>query len=478
MISIKDSERDHIVMKRYFLSCIVLSILLFGCGKEINTTFSVAESKCESDDFSSSSEGIMDFSNMDVYKLSEAFIDLFLVEEKFEYLFINFPTSDSFTEEVKAEHYSNFSTQVKNKYGDLIKIDNMVYTVDERYKNLEGIIASCSGKIEQFRILLSYDDKKLVGLDIDPPVDMTSVEKGVKFDTGTQDKPLPGILLCPNNGTSDLAIIIPGSGPQDLNGSNGFIKPYRDISEELYNKGIAVYRFNKRTYYYRNELDIEEVTPYEEIIQDVLLTIQKFILSDEHKFSNIYLIGHSQGGYLLPKIYELAKELTIGDHISGLIYLAANASRIEDITLTQYQQYAEKKGLMETPLWQQIILETTNARNKIKGLTSDSEYTAEQLLGMGKKYYLYLADYNPVGSAEAIEIPMLFLFAENDMNVNVFEKNIWYERLGNKSNVDFKQYNGLNHCFMEGSGWLEEDVMIKNHVAEDVIKDIYRWISD
>lgn len=43
-------------------------------------------------------------------------------------------------------------------------------------------------------------------------------------------------------------IIIQGSGPNDMDGTIYALKPYKEISEKLAQKGIASIRFHKRTF--------------------------------------------------------------------------------------------------------------------------------------------------------------------------------------------------------------------------------------
>ena len=81
-------------------------------------------------------------------------------------------------------------------------------------------------------------------------------EKGTTVQIDASNSLLPGILLEPEVPTNKLGIILPGSGPQDLNGSLGLLKPYQDMAFQLAENGIATFRFNKRTYYYSQLYDI------------------------------------------------------------------------------------------------------------------------------------------------------------------------------------------------------------------------------
>ena len=66
---------------------------------------------------------------------------------------------------------------------------------------------------------------------------------------------LPGILTVPKgDGPFPVVILLQGSGPSDKDETIGSLKPFRDIAEGLAAQGVAVYRFDKRTYVYGMEL--------------------------------------------------------------------------------------------------------------------------------------------------------------------------------------------------------------------------------
>ena len=60
---------------------------------------------------------------------------------------------------------------------------------------------------------------------------------------------LPGILTLPEGeGPFPAVILLQGSGPSDKDETVGSLKPFRDLAEGLAEQGIAVYRFDKRSY--------------------------------------------------------------------------------------------------------------------------------------------------------------------------------------------------------------------------------------
>ena len=66
---------------------------------------------------------------------------------------------------------------------------------------------------------------------------------------------LPGILTVPKGeGPFPVVVLLQGSGASDKDESVGNLKPFRDLAEGLAERGIAVYRFDKRSYVYGMEL--------------------------------------------------------------------------------------------------------------------------------------------------------------------------------------------------------------------------------
>ena len=453
-------------------------IILLFCGCNSNPTL---DNKETSDTSNSSIETNpssynVNYEKMDLKERSKAFVDLLLQACDYIELSSNFPVTQDIASELHAEHYEAIHTQIIDRFGEHEKIISMTEVPVSETPNIIGMKIECQGEEGTFTLNLSFEDNMLCGFDTSPTIDFTVIEEGVKIKTGKSGAELPGILLLPDDYEDNkLVIIIPGSGPQDLNGTNVYLKPYRDLAQGLYDSNVAVYRFDKRTYYYSDNIDPETLTPKTEIIDDVLDILSYFTSNNDYNFERIYLMGHSLGGYLMPKIYEEAKAIGLDQNIAGMIYLAANASSIEDITVEQYQTYISEFSYTDTSQEEAILNNMLEARDRIKSLNETSEYTALQLMGLSVKYYLFLQNYDPVVTANNINIPMLFLFAENDKNVSISEKEKWQLGLSQKDNVKFVVFKDLNHLFTKGTGWLQLDCFSKDHVEDDVIRAICSW---
>jgi len=72
----------------------------------------------------------------------------------------------------------------------------------------------------------------------------------------------------------------------------------------------------------------------------------------------------------------------------------------------------------------------------------------------------------------------LILQGSKDYQVTV-EKDfrVLENALSDKSNVEFKLFDGLNHFFMKVQKSTPADSMISNHVEEEVVFAIGQWIK-
>ncbi|MDA3846576.1 MAG: hypothetical protein PF505_08535, partial [Vallitaleaceae bacterium] len=159
----------------------------------------------------------------------------------------------------------------------------------------------------------------------------TYEEREVTF--GDTAYPLSGTLTIPNNlETYPIVILVQGSGPNDRDETIGPNKPFQDIAMALADAGIASLRYDKRTFTYGQELMTDTtLTVYDETIVDVILAVDFLRNNEAVLYNQLYVAGHSLGGYVIPRINELT------DNVSGYIMLAANARPLEELVPIQLE---------------------------------------------------------------------------------------------------------------------------------------------
>jgi uncharacterized protein len=281
---------------------------------------------------------------------------------------------------------------------------------------------------------------------------------------GDDEWKLPGTLTLPNgNGPFAAVVLVQGSGPSDRDESIGAAKPFRDLAEGLASRGIAVLRYEKRTAQYRSRMAaLTGMTIDEETVNDAVRAAD--LLGTQHEINprRIYVLGHSLGGYAAPRIASDDGKL------AGVIFLAANARRLEDVIVDQVEY-------LQVPA--KDIAGVKEEAKRIKALEpADSD--GPPLLGMPVSYLLDLKDYDPVAAAKKLTIPMLFLQGGRDYQVTMKDLALWKAGLAGRKDVAFQDFPSLNHLFETGEGRSTESEYRKpGHVAPEVIDAIAKWVK-
>lgn len=363
---------------------------------------------------------------------------------------------------ISSSQLKDMWTQVEQQLGPLEKekewkqdaIDGtVVYYTDLKFQRapLRLLVTfNADNKVSGLRLLsVPPEEKPLVA-----PFDSVHLEES-PIEVTTGNYKLPGILTRPKGKAHlPIVILVHGSGPQDRDGSIGPNKIYRDIAWGLAAKGIAVLRYDKRTYVYGKSSvpKGKEITPDEEVVEDAVSACQlaaSLPFIDKRK---VFIAGHSLGGLLAPLIATRCPSVT------GLILLAAPSRPQDDILKEQIRYLGSLNGNTDEKLLAQQYQQIKAAAPQI--------------------YWDYLDKYAPVMTACSLSVPMLFLQGERDYQVTMQDFSMWKLGMFGKTNATFQSYPTLNHCFMEGTG--KSTPMEYNHPARvygKVMEDIAKWVT-
>lgn len=304
-----------------------------------------------------------------------------------------------------------------------------------------------------------------------------STFREVDVTVGEGQWALPGTLTLPHaQGIFPGVVLVQGSGPSDRDETIGPNKIFRDLAWGLVSQGIAVLRYEKRTFKHAQKFTpdlISRMTVKEEVMDDAILAIQLMRQKPQINSKQVFLLGHSLGATLAPRIGQQDPGL------AGLVIMAGITRPLEDIILDQFIYLNSLAGPMTDE--QKTELESLKAKIvRVKDPELSDNVPAKDLpLGISAAYWLDLRGYNPTETVKKLNMPVLILQGGRDYQV-LPEKDFesWKTALNSRSNVYLKLFSHLNHLFIVGEGKsTPQEYGIEGHVDKDVIFTIAQWIK-
>ena len=306
------------------------------------------------------------------------------------------------------------------------------------------------------------------------------IEEKIIVGEGTQ-YPLKGCLTLPTDVSNAVpaVVFVHGSGSSNMDEKVGKLTPFRDLAHGLAAHGSASVRYDKRTFAHAFKLLRDKsltVTVKEETIEDAILATELLRGDPRIDPANIFIIGHSMGAMLAPRI---DKE---GGNYRGLILLAGTPRRLEEVMVEQNNEVlAEMKGLARRLVEKQI----KKLNGTFDGLyeMSDEDAKKKKLGGGVTLYYFKEMGEPPVESyLKNLKKPILVMQGEKDFQVKAdTDFRLYKELLADHPNASFILYENLNHAFVPsvyGSiSKAKQEYGVEQHIGENVIADIARWIA-
>jgi hypothetical protein len=285
---------------------------------------------------------------------------------------------------------------------------------------------------------------------------------------------LPGTLTVPvGTGPFPAAVLVHGSGPNDRDETVGSTKVFKDLAEGLASRGIVVLRYEKRTLQYRARIGgMANFTVQEETVDDAVKAIALVRAQAEVNGGRVFVIGHSLGAYVAPRIAEQDGKL------AGLVLMAGNVRPLEDLVVEQVTYMGITGTEPDSAKVYETKLEKAKAfQAKVKKLEAGDE-DSPALGGVPVAYWVDLKEYDPAAAAKKLGIPMLILQGERDYQVTMADFAMWKAAVGSAKGVVMMSYPALNHLFVAGEGKsLPAEYAKPGHVAPPVIDDIAKFVK-
>lgn len=291
--------------------------------------------------------------------------------------------------------------------------------------------------------------------------------------------PLKGMLTLPEgSGPFPAVVLVHGSGSSNMDEKVGKLTPFKDIAAGLAARGIACIRYNKRSHTHGLKMLLDKKNPITvrgEVIDDALLAAQLLRSHCRIDPNRVFLAGHSMGAMLAPRI-----DCEGGD-FAGLILLAGSLRRLEEILLDQTAEMAAAMPGLTGKILQKQLAKYQKTFAGLYDLTDEQAKAVK--FGGGTTLYYFKEMGKPTVAQwlEKTRKPMLILQGEKDVQAKAKVDFAGYRALlGDRENVTFRLYPGLNHCFVPARTHsiadAKKEFTPERHIGNDVLDDIAQWI--
>lgn len=226
-----------------------------------------------------------------------------------------------------------------------------------------------------------------------------TVDSGLLFAKYIRAEP------CNQQSTSKIAIIIAGSGPTNADGNNPYLKSntYKYLAEELGRNGISSIRYDKRGI--GNSM---KGSPKEsELRFETYVNDANAIVNAESRYSEIIIIGHSEGSLIGMMVAAKNKKVT------KYISIAGPGSSADIILKEQFKAQPEEIAKQAS-----LMIDSVKAGIPIPYVPS---YLKAVFRKSVQGYMHSWFQYNPQVEIKKLNIPILILQGTKDLQVQVLD---------------------------------------------------------
>jgi len=327
------------------------------------------------------------------------------------------------------------------------------------------------------------EDGKVAQLEFNNYYASRQLPAGVKEETveiaAASEFALGGTLTMPEaDHPVPAVVLLHGMGPYDRDSSVGNYRLFRDLAWGLAEQGIAVLRYDKRTYTYGYDMSEEEykaLTVKEEVIDDAIAAAELLRQDARVDGRHVYVIGHDLGGSLVPRLQAE------GGGYAGAVLMAASARPLWETLYDQYQSAIERE-LDDADMqeyYSNWLEEQRAAALRVPSMT-DEQLADTTIFDVPAPYFLDLERHSIQSYVQRMQIPVLVLQGGADLQLDAeLEMAQWKEELRSKPQTEYALYPGLNHYFMRSEGEYAGtyyEYYTEAEAAPEVIDDIAVWI--
>ena len=306
------------------------------------------------------------------------------------------------------------------------------------------------------------------------------IQEKITVGLGTE-YPLKGMLVLPDKleKTVPAVVFVHGSGSSNMDEKVMKLTPFKDLAEGLAAHGIASIRYDKRSFAHGMKMlrdKTKVITVKEETIEDAILAADMLRKDSRIDSDNIFIIGHSMGAMLAPRIDEE------GGNFKGLIMMAGTLRTLEEVLMEQTDRAYESMNKILKLIAGKQMKKINVAFDGMYEKTDEEAKKVKMGGGTTLYYFKEMGEHRAADFLKQTDKPMLIMQGEKDFQVKAHVDFAGYQNLlKDRTNVSFKLYEGLNHAFVpyitEDIAKAKKEFSVERHIGEEVIEDIAYWIK-
>jgi hypothetical protein len=327
------------------------------------------------------------------------------------------------------------------------------------------IVVDTAQRVSGFRLLPATPPP------YEPPsyADTTALEE-LEVTIGAAPWQVGGTLTVPKGvAAPPVVVLVHGSGAHDRDEAIGASRPFRDLAWGLATKGVAVLRYDKRSWVHGARMPQESITVEEEVIADALAALELVRKQPGVDGQRVYLLGHSLGGTLGP-------EIAVRDSgLAGLVLLAGTPRPLPDVVIDQLAHLDSLPANAAPEARAQI----GSLRAAMERVQRHEAPAGDPVMGAPASYWYDLMARPVDDFLPRLRAPVLVLQGGRDYQVTRKDYDLWERALEGRMNAQFRFYPDLSHLFIEGTGTAtpQEYMTGRGHVAAQVIDDIAAFVK-
>ena len=291
--------------------------------------------------------------------------------------------------------------------------------------------------------------------------------------------PLNGLLTLPDGeGPFPAVVLVHGSGSSNMDEKVGKMTPFRDLAEGLASQGIACVRYDKRGFAHGLKMLRDKslmITVKEETIDDAVSAINLLKADPRIDPNRVYLIGHSMGAMLAPRIDAE------GGNCRGLVLMAGTPRKLEEVLKDQVEEQLSQMPALLRKLSGKRMHQLIAQFDGMYDLPDEEAKTKKIGGGTTLYYFKEMGEHPTEDYLKDLEKPLLILQGGKDFQVKAdVDYKGYQELLEGKPNVTFRLFEELNHCFVPALytqiSKAKKEYNTERHIGPEVISEIARWI--